>query len=75
MVVLNQHIQMWQSSELQAGPSGIFTTVLAFEMPKFFCSYCINPLRATSDSTKELRNSILLNAVIQGSHLLCTQQR
>lgn len=35
MVVFNQHMDTWQLPELQAGPSGIFETILAFEIPIF----------------------------------------
>lgn len=76
MVALNQPMQMWQSSELQVGSSENFTTILVFKMPILFCFVTILAHgRQPESPLKNEKLFIPLNAVIQGSHLLCTQQR
>lgn len=78
MVALNQPRRCGNHLSCRSvGSSENFTTVLVFKMPVLF-GLVVDTLAHGRQPKIPLRNEKLfipLNAVIQGSHLLCTQQR
>lgn len=70
-VAPNQHIKMWQSPELRAGPPGLFRLSICNDSLFPVVTHCRQPQLPLE--TEKL--FILPNAVTQGSRLLCTQQR